>query len=181
MKGTGRAAARCIVRRHARTSHPAPCHLLRLRHGLFQSWSYCLSVCAAMRSAFALFRRSVVPRWALALAVVLHVLAGGMPMPAPSSAAISDPVQVALALLNPDICHAPADGQSDNKAPIHSHACLLCPVCLAHGAILVGATPPLPSAPTRLVGRVQPRQPVTVPLAAARETPRARGPPRLSA
>jgi hypothetical protein len=134
-----------------------------------------------MTSAFTLFRRSVMPRWVLALAVVLHVVAGGMPMAAPSSAAISSPAGVALALLNPDICRPPVPGQSPAPAPHHDHDCLLCPVCLAHGAVLAGIAPPLPSAPVRLVGRVQPRQPGTGPVAAARETPRARGPPRLSA
>ncbi|MBN8892256.1 MAG: hypothetical protein ABS99_00595 [Acetobacteraceae bacterium SCN 69-10] len=134
-----------------------------------------------MMSAFALFRRSVMPRWVLALAVLLHVAAGAMPMPTAAGAAISSPAEIALALLNPDLCHAPMDGGSHDKAPSHDHGCLLCPVCLAHGAILAGATPPLPSAPVRLVGRVQPRLPGTVPAAATLDPPRARGPPALSA
>lgn len=107
--------------------------------------------------------------------------AGGMPMPAPSSAAISSPAGIALALLNPDICRPPVPGQSHPPAPHHYHDCLLCPVCMAHGAILAGMVPPLPSPPTRLVGRVQPRLPGSVPAAITLETPRARGPPALSA
>jgi hypothetical protein len=133
-----------------------------------------------MRSPFALFRRSAMPRWMLALAMLLNVIAGGMPMPTATSAAITDPAMIALALLNPDICLAPTNNQAPKRPVRHHYDSLLCPVCMAHGAITVSAPPLLPAAPNRLIGHVSARLAADLPPGPALDTPRARGPPRAS-
>jgi hypothetical protein len=136
---------------------------------------------AAMRSPFILFRRSAMPRWMLALAMLLNVLSGGMPMPSASGGAITRPAMIALALLNPDICAAPAEGQAPPVPAHHHRHCLLCPVCMAHGPATLSLAVPAPPAPAGLIGRVGIQRLAGLSAGPATGAARARGPPALSA